>query len=165
MTYDYSIHSLKPGLKVIIFKEPCIIKNSIFVKPGKGQAFSRLKFKSMLSGKTVELTFKSTDRLKKANVKEIDALYLYNDNFFWYFLSKKNFEEIRVLKKVINKKRFWLIPQCQCFLTIWEKNVIAINVNNFIELQVIKTSSVVKKNSINSLKTAVLSTGVLIKVP
>ncbi|CAL4317664.1 elongation factor P [Buchnera aphidicola] len=166
MANDYSIHSLKPGLKVIILKEPCIIKSSFFVKPGKGQAFTRVKFKSFLSGKTVELTFKSTERLKKANITEINALYLYNDNFFWYFLDQKTFEEIAVLKKIINTKRFWLVPQCKCRLTIWNKKVISVIVSNFISLKVVQTTPVLKKNSINnSLKTAILKTGVSIKVP
>ncbi|CAL4317728.1 elongation factor P [Buchnera aphidicola] len=166
MSNNYSIHSLKPGLKVIIFKEPCIIKSSFFVKPGKGQAFTRVKFKSFLSGKTVELNFKATDRLKKANIKEIDSIYLYNDNSFWYFLDNSTFEEIHVIKEIIDFKRFWLIPQCQCSLTVWKKNVISVNVNNFINLKVIQTSPVIKKNSINnSLKMAILETGVSIKVP
>ncbi|MCW5197404.1 elongation factor P [Buchnera aphidicola] len=167
MTQDYSINKFKPGLKVIIFNQPCIIQNSKFVKPGKGQAFSRVKFKSLISGKIVESTFKSTDRLKKANVYDIKSIYLYNDNKFWYFINSKTFEEISVKKKILNTKRFFLTPQCKCLLTIWKNSIISIILDNFVYLKVIKTTPSVQKKSLNSsgIKLATLNTGISIKVP
>ncbi|NIH16786.1 MAG: elongation factor P [Buchnera aphidicola (Periphyllus lyropictus)] len=166
MSKNYSINMFKPGLKVIIFKEPCIIKSSFFVKPGKGQAFSRLKFKSLLSGKIVETTFKSTDRLEKAEIKDLKAIYLYNNHSFWYFMDNTNFNEIIVSKDLLKNTRFWLIPQCKCVLTIWKKEVISVSVDNFVNLTVIKTSPSIKKNSINnSIKLAILNTGISVKVP
>ncbi|CAL4317741.1 Elongation factor P [Buchnera aphidicola (Periphyllus testudinaceus)] len=166
MTRSYSIHSFKPGLKVLIFNKPCIIQSSKFVKPGKGQAFSRVKFKNILSGKIVETTFKSTDVLKIADVQDIKVIYLYNDSIFWYFIDIKSFEEIIVSKEIVKLKSFWLIPQCKCYLTMWKKNVISIYVNNFINLKVIKTTSSIKKQSINNrMKKAILCTGVSIQVP
>ncbi|NIG99179.1 MAG: elongation factor P [Buchnera aphidicola (Periphyllus acericola)] len=166
MIREYSIHSLKPGLKVIIFKKPCVIQSSKFVKPGKGQAFSRVKFKNILSGKIVETTFKSTDFFKIANVKDVKVIYLYNNSAFWYFLDNKNFEEFIVTKKIIGIKRFWIIPQCKCSLTIWKNEVISISLKNFVYLKIEKTISIVKKNSINkNMKSALLNTGISIKVP
>ncbi|CAL4317779.1 Elongation factor P [Buchnera aphidicola (Chaitophorus sp. 3695)] len=167
MTQDYSINMLKSGLKVIIFNQPCIIQNSKFVKPGKGQAFARVKFKSILSGKIVETTFKSTDRLKKANVHDIKSIYLYNDHKLWYFINSITFEEISISKKILNSKRFFLTPQSKCLLTIWKNNTIAIVLENFVSLIVVKTTPALQKKSLNSsgIKLATLSTGISIKVP
>lgn len=167
MIQDYSINMFRPGLKVIIFNEPCIIQNSKFVKPGKGQAFSRVKFKNIISGKIVETTFKSTDRLKKANVNDIKSIYLYNNNELWYFMNSKTFEEISITKKILNFKRFFLTPQCKCLLTIWKDRIISIILNNFVFLKVVKTTPSINKKSLNSngIKLAVLSTGISIKVP
>ncbi|WP_343187785.1 elongation factor P [Buchnera aphidicola (Periphyllus koelreuteriae)] len=166
MTKEYSIHSFRPGLKVMIFNQPCLIQSSKFVKPGKGQAFSRVVFKNLLSGKIIKTTFKSTDILKIANIYDTKVLYLYNDSFFWYFIDIKNFKEIIVSKEIIGLKRFWLVPQLKCSLTLWKKMVISISLNNFVNLKVIKTISNLKKNSMNnSMKSAILDTGISVKVP
>ncbi|CAL4317810.1 Elongation factor P [Buchnera aphidicola (Chaitophorus populicola)] len=167
MTKDYSINMFKPGLKVIIFNQPCIIQNSKFVKPGKGQAFARVKFKSIITGKIVETTFKSTDRLQKANVYDISSIYLYNDHKLWYFMNSKTFEEISIKKNILNSKRFFLTPQCKCILTLWKNNIISVILDNFVYLKVIKTTPSIKKKSLNSsgIKLAVLNTGISIKVP
>ena len=75
----YSTSEMKNGLKVMIDGEPCNILENEHVKPGKGQAFNRVKVKFLRTGRVLEKTFKSGDSLEGADVVDCDMQYLYND--------------------------------------------------------------------------------------
>ena len=66
---------------------PCSIINNEFFKPGKGKAYYRVKFKDLITGKTLEKTFKSGESLEGADVMELEMQYLYNDGESWYFMD------------------------------------------------------------------------------
>lgn len=83
---NYSTNEFKSGLKVILDGDPCSIIENEFVKPGKGQAFSRVKLKNLKTLKTLERTFKSGESIESADVVDMDMQYLYNDGDFWYFM-------------------------------------------------------------------------------
>jgi elongation factor P len=83
---NYSTSEFKSGLKVMLDGDPCAIVENEFVKPGKGQAFSRVKLKNLKNGRTWERTFKSGEKLEGADVMDIDMEYLYTDGEFWHFM-------------------------------------------------------------------------------
>ena len=62
----YSTNDFKSGLKVMLDGNPCSIMENEYVKPGKGQAFNRVKLRNLRSGKVLEKTFKSGDSLEAA---------------------------------------------------------------------------------------------------
>ena len=83
---SFSTNEFKSGLKVLLEGEPCSIVENEFVKPGKGQAFNRVKLKNLKSGRVWERTFKSGESLEGADVMEYDMEYLYSDSEYWHFM-------------------------------------------------------------------------------
>ena len=76
---SYSTNEFKSGLKVMLDNDPCAILENEFVKPGKGQAFNRVKFRNLKSGRVWERTFKSGESIEAADVMETDMQFLYSD--------------------------------------------------------------------------------------
>ncbi len=91
---SYSTSEFKGGLKVMLDGDPCSIIENEFVKPGKGQAFNRVKIRNLITGRVLEKTFKSGESLEGADVHETDMQYLYTDGEFWYFMDPQTFEQV-----------------------------------------------------------------------
>ena len=89
----YTTSEIRGGMKVVIDGDPCVIIDNEFVKPGKGQAFNRIKTRNLKTGRVVERTYKSGDTLEAADVVEIDAQYLYNDGNESHFMCQASFEQ------------------------------------------------------------------------
>ena len=83
---SFSTNEFKSGLKILIDGDPCTIVENEFVKPGKGQAFSRVKIKNLKTGRVVEKTFKSGDSVEAADVIDLDMEFLYADGEFYHFI-------------------------------------------------------------------------------
>ena len=90
---NYSTNEFRSGLKVMLDGDPCSILENEFVKPGKGQAFNRVKLRNLKTGRVLEKTFKSGEALEGADVLDMDMQYLYNDGDFWYFMEPESFEQ------------------------------------------------------------------------
>ena len=91
----YSTNEFKSGLKVLLEGDPCSILENEFVKPGKGQAFNRVKFRNLKNGRVWERTFKSGESIEGADVMDLDMEYLYNDGEFWHFMrTDGSFEQV-----------------------------------------------------------------------
>ncbi|WP_422667494.1 elongation factor P [Buchnera aphidicola] len=162
----YHSNNFRLGCKIIFENEPCLIESSEFVKPGKGQAFVRVKLRKLLTKQLIEKTFKSTYSLEIADILEYTVFYLYNDNDFWYFIRNDTFDEISVEKNIIGIQKKWLLEQDTCVITLWNNQPISVTPNIFVEMKVINTQVKLKGNTINtSTKLATLSTGVVVKVP
>ena len=84
---NYSTSEFRSGLKVMLDGEPCSILENEFVKPGKGQAFNRVKLRNLNTARVWERTFKSGESLESADVMDHDMEYLYTDGDFWYFIK------------------------------------------------------------------------------
>ncbi|AYN24480.1 elongation factor P [Buchnera aphidicola] len=161
----YHSNNFRSGRKIIFEKEPCLIESSEFVKPGKGQAFVRVKLRKLLTKQLIEKTFKSTDSLEIADVSEYTLSYLYNNGYFWYFINDK-FEELSVDEKIVGVNKKWLLEQDTCVITFWNNQPISITPNIFVELKVIDTEIALKSDTVNTTtKLAKLSTGAIVKVP
>lgn len=163
----YHSNNFRSGCKIIFEKEPYLIESSEFVKPGKGQAFVRVKLRKFSTKQLIEKTFKSTDCLEMADIVECKFSYLYNDSRFWYFINDKTFEELSIEKKIIGSHKKWLLKQDLCVVILWNNKPIAIEPKNFVKLKVIKTEAASKSDTINNsiTKLATLSTGAILKVP
>ncbi|AKZ66116.1 elongation factor P [Candidatus Palibaumannia cicadellinicola] len=165
MTY-YSTNEFRSGIKIILDGEPCAIINNEFIKPGKGQAFNRVRLRKLISGQLLDKIFKSGDLVEVADVIDVNLNYLYNEGELWYFINNTNFEQIAVNKKTVGKNAKWLVTQAACLLTIWNDQPISVTLPNFIELKIINTDISIKGETANtSYKPAILATGAVIKVP
>ena len=162
----YSTNEFKSGLKVLIDSEPCSILENEMVKPGKGQAFSRVKFRNLLNGRVWERTFKSGDSIDAADVMETDMEYLYNDGEFYHFMNNETFEQIAADNKAVGESAKWLVENNTCMLTLWNGNPIAVTPPNFVELEVAETDPGLKGDTQGTGgKPATLVTGAVVRVP
>ena len=162
---NYSTNEFKSGMKVLLEGDPCTILENEFVKPGKGQAFSRVKFRNLKSGRVWERTFKSGQSIEAADVMDLDMEYLYSDGEFWHFMrTDGSFEQFAASEAAVGEAVQWLKEQDVCQVTLWNEDPIAVTTPNFVELEVIDTDPGLKGDTANGgTKPATLSTGATIK--
>ncbi|OGT09502.1 MAG: elongation factor P, partial [Gammaproteobacteria bacterium RBG_16_37_9] len=119
-----STNEFKGGVKVILDGDPCNILENEYVKPGKGQAFNRVKLRNLKTGRVLEKTFKSGDTLEAADAQDIELQYLYNDGEMWHFMSPASYEQYTISKDTIGNTSKWLKEQDVCIVTLWNNNAI-----------------------------------------
>ena len=164
---NYSTNEFKPGLKVMLDGDPCSIVENELVKPGKGQAFNRVKLRNLMTGRVGEKTFKSGDSLEGADVMDLEMEYLYTDGDMWYFMKTDgSFEQYAVEKKALGDTVKWLKEQVPYILTLWNDKAISVTPPNFIELEVVETDPGLKGDTAQGgSKPATLSSGAVVRVP
>ncbi|GDY27208.1 MULTISPECIES: elongation factor P [unclassified Agarivorans] len=163
---SYSTSEFKGGLKIMLDGEPYAILENEFVKPGKGQAFSRVKLRRLLTGKVLEKTFKSGESVEAADVMDYELAYLYNDGEFYHFMNNDTFEQIAADEKAVGETAKWLVEQDVCVITTWNENPILVTPPNFVELEVTETDPGLKGDTAGTGgKPATLTTGAVVRVP
>jgi len=131
----FSTNEFKSGLKLIIDGDPCAIIENEFVKPGKGQAFNRVKIRNIKTGRVIERTFKSGDTVEAADVMETQMQYLYNDGEFYHFMVSDTYEQYAVHLDTIGDTAKWLKGQEECVVTLWNNDPIGVTPPNFVVLE------------------------------
>ncbi len=164
---NYSTNEFKPGLKVMLDGDPCSILENEYVKPGKGQAFNRVKVRNLMNGRVNERTFKSGDSLEGADVMEREMEYLYADGEFWHFMATDgSFEQVGADDKAVGDCKNWMKEQVIYSVTLFNGAPIAVAPPNFVELEVVETDPGVRGDtSGGGTKPATLTTGAVVKVP
>lgn len=162
----YTTNEIRGGMKIIVDGDPCVILENEFVKPGKGQAFNRIKYRNLKTNRVVERTYKSGDALEAADVSEVDAQYLYNDGTHWHFMNEASFEQYVVNSDEVSDAKQWLKEQAACILTLWNGMTLAVTLPNFVVLKIIETDPGVRGDtSGGGGKPAKLETGAVVRVP
>ena len=163
---NYSTNEFRLGLKLMIDGDPCSIVENEVVKPGKGQAFNRVKLRNLKSGKTWERTFKSGESVEGADIMDVDLQYLYNDGEFYHFMDQQSFEQQAADPTAVGDAAKWLKEEDVCTVTLWNGAPLAISPPNFVELEVIETDPGLKGDTANGgSKPATLSTGAVVRGP
>ncbi|XOV86053.1 MAG: elongation factor P [Pseudomonadota bacterium] len=164
---SYSTNEFKSGLKVMLEGDPCSIVENEFVKPGKGQAFNRVKLRNLKTNRVWERTFKSGESLEGADVLETEMEYLYNDGEYWHFMKTDgSFEQLAADAAAVTTALPWLKEQDKYMVTLWNGTPIAVEPANFVELEVVQTDPGLKGDTAQGgTKPATLSTGTVVKVP
>lgn len=161
-----STNECKNGIKVMVDGEPCSILANEYVKPGKGQAFNRIKLRKLKTGRVVEKTFKSGSSLTIADVLDLELQYLYNDGEMWHFMSSTTYEQYTISKNIIDNDSKWLKAQDTCTVTLWNNNAIAVIPPTFVTLKVIATDPGLRGDTATGgSKPATLETGAIVRVP
>jgi elongation factor P len=162
-----STNEFKSGLKILIDGNPMVIIKNEFFKPGKGQAFSRVKLRNLKSRCIIEKTFKSGESVKVADVIETAADYSYFDGKFYVFIHRDTFEQYSVTEAVLGSStKNWLKNQNQFTIVLFNSEVITIIPSNFVDLEVVDTDPGIRGDTTGSCtKPAVLETGVVVMVP
>jgi len=162
----FSTNEFKAGLKVMLDGDPAAIIENEFVKPGKGQAFNRVKIRNLKTGRVIERTFKSGESLEGADVVDIEMQYLYNDGQFRHFMVPDTFEQYQADEKAVGDAGLWLKDQDMCTVTLWNDVPLSIVPANFVELAITETDPGVRGDtSGGGGKPAVLETGAVVRVP
>ncbi|ASQ47254.1 elongation factor P [Legionella clemsonensis] len=162
----YSTNEFKNGLKVMVDNAPCSIVDCEFVKPGKGQAFTRVKIRNLKTGRVVERTYKSGETLASADVVDVEMQYLYNDGEYWHFMVPDTFEQYAVSPEAIADAKQWLKEQDLCVVTLWNNEAIQVMPPNFVILEITETDPGLKGDtSGGGGKPAILETGAVVRVP
>ena len=162
----FSTNEFKPGLKVILDGSPCSIIENEFVKPGKGQAFNRVKLRNLKTGRVLEKTFRSGEALEGADVTEVEMQYLYADDQYLHFMSPQTFEQQMVLIEAVGDTKQWLKEQDTCMVISWNGEALSVTPPNFVNLRVIETDPGIRGDTVSGgSKSATLETGAIIRVP
>ncbi|MCK0154059.1 elongation factor P [Alcanivorax sp. S6407] len=163
---NYSTSEFKSGLKVMLDGDPCAIIENEFVKPGKGQAFNRVKLRNLKSGKVWERTFKSGDSLEGADVMDVSMQYLYSDGEFWHFMDQTSFEQKAADDAAVGDAKLWLKEEDVCEITLYNGEPLSVTPPNFVELEIVETDPGLKGDTAGTGgKPATLSTGAVVRVP
>lgn len=163
---NYSTNEFKNGLKVMLEGDPCSIVVNELVKPGKGQAFNRVKLRNLRTGRVWERTFKSGESIEAADVHEQDMQYLYTDGEHWHFMDPESYEQYAADKTVVDDTAQWLKDQDTCVVTFWNGAPLSVAVANFVDLEIAQTDPGLKGDTASGgSKPATLSTGAVVKVP
>ena len=162
----YNTNELKNGMKVMIDNAPCNIVDCEFVKPGKGQAFTRVKIRNLKTGRVVERTYKSNETLASADVSDVEMQYLYNDGELWHFMVSDTFEQYAAGAEAVEEAAKWLKEQDICVVTLWDNEPLQVAPPNFVVLAITETDPGLKGDtSGGGGKPATLETGAVVRVP
>lgn len=162
----FSTNEFKSGLKVMLDNDPCSIVENEYVKPGKGQAFNRVKLRNLKTGRVLEKTFKSGDTLEGADVIDTEMQYLYQDGEFFHFMMPETFEQHAANLDIVGEAGKWLKGQEMCTVTLWNGTPLAVSPPNFVILSVVETDPGVRGDtSSGGSKPATLETGAVVRVP
>ena len=163
---SYSTNEFRSGLKILLDGDPCIIVEIEFVKPGKGQAFNRVRIRNLKTGRVVDKTFKSGESVEAADVIDTEMQYLYADGDFWHFMVPDTYEQYAADENAVSEARQWLKEQDVCQVTLWNNSPLIVTPPNFVELSIVETDPGVRGDTAQGgVKPAHLETGAVVRVP
>lgn len=146
--------------------DPYTIVENEMVKPGKGQAFNRVKVRNLKTGRTIERTFKSGDSVESADVVETQMQYLYNDGEFWTFMVPDNFEQYTAGAAAMGGNEQWIKDGMECTVMLWNGQPLTVTPPSHVELKIVETDPGVRGDTATGgSKPAKLESGATVKVP
>jgi len=163
---SFSTSEFKNGLKILFEGNPMVILDNEFVKPGKGQAFNRVKLRNLKNGRILEKTFKSGETVEAADVLEVNSNYSYFDGESYIFMDEETFDQYTVSGIALSEAKKWIQPQDNCVLTLFNGEAIAVTPPNFVQLTITETDPGLKGDTAGTGgKPATLETGAVVRVP
>lgn len=161
-----STNEIRVGMKVEVDKEPWLIISNEFVKPGKGNAFNRIKMKNMITGRVVERTYKSGEKLDIADIEETQMRFLYKEADGAVFMDEKTFDQITISNEIIGNNQPWLMEELIYQVIFYKGAVIELVPPTFMEMLITETAPGIRGDTSGRvLKPATTQTGAKIQVP
>jgi elongation factor P len=154
------------GLKIELDGQPFTIVYFQHVKPGKGGAFVRTKVKNLLTGRTLDRTFRSGEKVQESDVAERTMQYLYQDGESFVFMDAESFDQIPISEEVLGDSRSFLKENTEVSVLFWKGNPVNVDLPAFIDLTVTQCDPGLKGDTAtNVTKPATLETGAVVQVP
>jgi elongation factor P len=162
----YETSDIRKGLKILIDGQPYNIVEFQFVKPGKGQAFTRTKLKNCINGSVIERTFKSGEKLDKADVETKEMQYLYPEGDMYVFMDTKNYDQTSLTTDLVGDDKYYLLDGTVVEVQFFEGRAIGLTPPTFVELTVAETEPGHKGDTTSNVqKPATMETGLEVQVP
>lgn len=163
---QYSTGDLRGGYKVEVEGEPYTVVSNEFIKPGKGQPFNRIKLKHLMTGRVVEKTFKSGEKVDAADVEEAKMRMLYKESDGVVFMDDRTFEQVSIPLSIIKETEQWLLEEVLYDVVIYKGQPIEVIPPTFLEMNIVETTPGVRGDTSGRvLKAAVTENGAKVQVP
>ncbi len=162
----YSTAEFKKGLKIELDGVPYVIADFQHVKPGKGGAFVRTKLKSLLTGRILDQTFRSGEKVKRPDLVEREMQYLYREGDRFCMMDNETFEQIMLTEDQVGEARLFLMENLDVKILFFNQQPVGVDLPLFVELEVTETEPGVKGDTASGgTKPATLESGLTIQVP
>lgn len=162
----YDTSQFRRGLKIEFKGEPFVIVEFQHVKPGKGGAFVRTKLKGLISGRVLDQTFRSGEKVNEPNLEEKKVQYLYNDGQVFHMMDMTTFEELALNSEMVGEAANFFQENMEVTVLYYNNSPVAVELPLFVELAVAETDPGVKGDTASGgTKPAVLETGAVVQVP
>ena len=156
----------RKGITFEINGEPHVVLDFQHVKPDKGAAFVRTKYKNILTGATREEAFNPDDKFPKAHIETKRMQYLYNDGELYYFMDPETFEQVPLAYDQVEEAIKFMRENDEATIKFYKGNAFLVEADNFVNLKVVETEPGVKGNTAtNVTKAATVETGAVVQVP
>lgn len=137
-----------------------------FVKPGKGQAFTRTRIKNLITGNVIDRTFRTGETLAPADVEQVNMQYLFSEADGYTFMNLSDYEQMTVPNEVLGDLKSWLLPEMECQVMVYKGKPVGIEMQNFVDLEITYCEPGAKGNTATgTTKAATVSTGAQVQVP
>lgn len=161
-----SVNDLRNGMTIELDGTVYQVIEFLHVKPGKGAAFVRTKLKNVLTGTTIETTFRAGEKVAQANVDRREYQFLYADQGVWVFMNTETYEQVELTREQIGDAPNFLLENMMVQIAYWNGQVIGVDLPNTVELKVVETEPGFKGDTATgTYKPAKLETGYVVQVP
>lgn len=157
---------IRKGSKIMIDDQPYIVVDFQFVKPGKGQAFTRTKMKNLLTGGVIERNIRSGEKLQEADVEDRTLQYIYPDGDTFCFMNPNSGDQLNVHRDAVGDAADFLTDGLDVTITLYKGNPVSVALPPHVIVEITETEPGVKGDTAtNVTKPAVVSTGATVAVP
>jgi elongation factor P len=162
----YDTNDIRKGLKIQIDGEPYVVVDFQFVKPGKGNAFTRTRIKSLITGQVLDKTYKSGEKLQEAPMDQREMQFLYKDESGFHFMDQASYEQFAIPAKVVEEEARFIKENLIINVLLFNERPVSVSLPNFVELEVTETDPGIRGDTATGgKKPATLETGAVINVP
>ena len=162
----YDTSDIRKGLKFEMDGDPYTVLEFQFVKPGKGNAFTRCKIKNLVTGAVMDRTWRSGEKLKEASLDERNMQYLYQDDAGFHFMDQQSYEQFSLSADMVGDDAKYLLESLEITILTHNGKPISLTLPNFVELEVVETEPGMKGDTVTGgRKAATMNTGAVINVP
>jgi len=162
----YETSDIRKGLKVLMDGNPYTVIEFQFVKPGKGSAFTRTKFKNLLTGGVIEKNIRSGEKLEPANVEEREMQFLYKEGDDFVFMDQSSYEQVTVASEIVGDSGDMMMDNLECSVLFFNDRAVGVTLPNFLIVKIASTEPGAKGDTAtNVTKPAIIETGAEVQVP
>ena len=162
----YETNNFRKGLRVMVDDNPFQMIETQFVKPGKGQAFTRVKLKNLILGNVFERTYKSGEKLAPADVQDTEMQFLYKNEDNYHFMDMRTYEQMEMSQTQLGDTWKWIVEEMTVNVVLYEGAPISVTLPNFSVMEITYCEPGIKGDTATgATKPASVATGATLQVP